>query len=311
MPKNTLKIATRKSPLALWQANYVKTALLQTHKNLNIELVPIVTQGDIILDSPLSKIGGKGLFVKQLEQALIAEQADIAVHSIKDIPVHFPTGLALTTICKREEARDAFVSNVYSSLSELPKGAIVGTSSLRRQSQLKAHYPHIQIKDLRGNVGTRLAKLDNGEYDAIILAAAGLQRLDLADRIKEYIPLDIILPAVGQGAIGIEARADDEAVISLLSCLENADSRSCIMAERAMNQYLQGGCQVPIACYAQISDDHIILQGLVGSLNGQQIIKDQITGEKQQAEMLGIELAKKLIAKGANKILNEIIHTHY
>ncbi|WP_392551686.1 hydroxymethylbilane synthase [Orbus wheelerorum] len=306
MQVQVIKIATRKSPLALWQANYVKNRLISCHPELTVELVPMVTQGDVLLDSPLSKIGGKGLFVKQLELALLNDEADIAVHSLKDIPAQFPNGLELTTICVRDDVRDAFISNKYNNLSELPKNAIVGTSSLRRQCQLKAHYPTLTIKDLRGNIGSRLQKLDNNEYDAIILAAAGLKRLELDERIKQFIPVDIMLPAVGQGAVGIETRQNDDRIHQLLAPLDDQNTRYCVIAERAMNNHLQGGCQVPIACYSKLEQDTLTLQGLVGSLDGQQIITETVIGNKQQATELGIMLAKQLIAQGADKILSQI-----
>lgn len=306
MQLQCIKIATRKSPLALWQANYVKSKLLAHYPELHVELVPIVTQGDILLDSPLSKIGGKGLFVKQLELALLNGEADIAVHSIKDIPADFPEGLELSTICQRDEIRDAFVSNRYQTLDELPKNAIVGTSSLRRQCQLKAHYPDLVIKDLRGNVGSRLEKLDNNQYDAIILAAVGLKRLGLEERIRQYIPIDIMLPAVGQGAIGIENRQNDIIIKQLLAPLDDEYSRTCVIAERAMNSHLQGGCQVPIACYSTLNNNTLKLTGLVGSLDGKIIISSTITGNNEQASALGITLAQQLIKLGADKILNQI-----
>lgn len=301
-----IRIATRKSPLALWQANFVKQQLETFHLSLVVELVPMVTQGDVLLESPLSKIGGKGLFVKQLEQAIMNGQADIAVHSIKDIPAVFPQGLTLSTVCQRDEMRDALISNQYQHLDELPHGAVVGTSSLRRQCQLRAKYPHLQIKDLRGNVGTRLTKLDNQEYDAIILAAVGLKRLGLQNRIKQYIDTDLILPAVGQGAIGIESRADDKTLSELLAPLEDKNSRICIEAERAMNLALQGGCQVPIACLSQLENDSLTLRGLVGRIDGSEMIKAEITGHSTQAEALGRQLADNLLAQGAKAILAEL-----
>ncbi len=301
-----IRIATRKSPLALWQANFVKQQLATIHKDLNVELIPMVTKGDVLLDSPLSKIGGKGLFVKQLEQAILDNTADIAVHSIKDIPAQFPEGLTLATICQRDDVRDALISNQYQSLNDLPQGAIVGTSSLRRQCQLRAQYSHLTIKDLRGNVGTRLTKLDNQEYDAIILASVGLKRLGLQERIKQYIETDLILPAVGQGAIGIEARSSDDTILKLLAPLDDKNSRICIQAERAMNRALQGGCQVPIACYSQLNHDSLTLNGLVGSIDGSKIIKVTLIGPADQPEALGQQLAKELLAKGADKILAEI-----
>lgn len=302
-----IRIATRKSPLALWQANFVKQNLLLAHKDLTVELIPMVTQGDIILDSPLSKIGGKGLFVKQLEQAILNNEADIAVHSIKDIPAQFPEGLMLAAICQRDEVRDAFVANKYASLNDLPKGAIVGTSSLRRQCQLRSHFPHLIIKDLRGNVGTRLNKLDDEQYDAIILASVGLKRLSLEHRITQYIDTDLMLPAVGQGAIGIESRTDDKQILDIISVLDDKESRACIQAERAMNNALQGGCQVPIAGYCRLNNDELTLQGLVGRVDGSKIIKQQITGFINEAESLGEKLAKQLLNQGADLILTELL----
>ena len=302
-----IRIATRKSPLALWQANFVKQNLLLAHKDLKVELIPMVTQGDIILDSPLSKIGGKGLFVKQLEQAILNNEADIAVHSIKDIPAQFPEGLMLAAICQRDEVRDAFVANKYTSLNDLPEGAIVGTSSLRRQCQLRSHFPHLIIKDLRGNVGTRLNKLDEEQYDAIILASVGLKRLSLEHRITQYIDTDLILPAVGQGAIGIESRTDDKQILDIISVLDDKKSRACIQAERAMNNALQGGCQVPIAGYCSLNNDQLMLQGLVGRVDGSKIIKQQITGCINEAESLGEELAQQLLNQGADLILTELL----
>lgn len=302
-----IRIATRKSPLALWQANFVKQNLLLAHKDLKVELIPMVTQGDIILDSPLSKIGGKGLFVKQLEQAILNNEADIAVHSIKDIPAQFPEGLMLATICQRDEVRDAFVANKYTFLNDLPEGAIVGTSSLRRQCQLRSHFPHLIIKDLRGNVGTRLNKLDEEQYDAIILASVGLKRLSLEHRITQYIDTDLILPAVGQGAIGIESRTDDKQILDIISVLDDKKSRACIQAERAMNNALQGGCQVPIAGYCSLNNDQLMLQGLVGRVDGSKIIKQQITGCINEAESLGEELAQQLLNQGADLILTELL----
>ena len=302
-----IRIATRKSPLALWQANFVKQNLLLAHKDLTVELIPMVTQGDIILDSPLSKIGGKGLFVKQLEQAILNNEADIAVHSIKDIPAQFPEGLMLAAICQRDEVRDAFVANKYASLNDLPKGTIVGTSSLRRQCQLRSHFPHLIIKDLRGNVGTRLNKLDDEQYDAIILASVGLKRLSLEHRITQYIDTDLMLPAVGQGAIGIESRTDDKQILDIISVLDDKESRACIQAERAMNNALQGGCQVPIAGYCRLNNDELTLQGLVGRVDGSKIIKQQITGFINEAESLGEKLAKQLLNQGADLILTELL----
>ena len=302
-----LRIATRKSPLALWQANFVKQQLELHHPGLQVTLVPMSTQGDKILDTPLAKIGGKGLFVKELEQAMLENRADIAVHSMKDVPVDFPDGLGLAVICERDDPYDAFVSSRFASVYELPEGAVVGTSSLRRQCQLRAQRPDLVIRDLRGNVNTRLAKLDAGDYDAIILAAAGLRRLDKAERIRSRLPPELSLPANGQGAVGIECRLDDPRTLALLAPLEHATTRYCVMAERAMNRTLQGGCQVPIGAFAEMEDnDHLWLRGLVGSVHGKQIIHGDISGPKEQAEELGKLLAEQLLAQGADDILRAV-----
>jgi hydroxymethylbilane synthase len=301
-----VRIATRKSALALWQAEFVKAELERFHADVRVELVPMSTQGDIILDTPLAKIGGKGLFVKELEQAMLDGRADIAVHSMKDVPVEFPDGLELYTICEREDPRDAFVSNNFANLNELPQGAIVGTSSLRRQCQIKALRPDLDIRDLRGNVNTRLGKLDDGQYDAIILAAAGLIRLKMSKRIADYIEPEVSLPANGQGAVGIECRIDDEVTKALLAPLEHTQTRIRVNAERSMNRYLEGGCQVPIGAYALVDGEQVHLRGLVGAVDGSEILRDEVTGHVNDAEGLGIELAKKLLAQGADKILAEV-----
>ena len=301
-----VRIATRKSALALWQAEFVKAELERFHADVCVELVPMSTQGDIILDTPLAKIGGKGLFVKELEQAMLDGRADIAVHSMKDVPVEFPEGLELHTICEREDPRDAFVSNNFANLGELPQGAIVGTSSLRRQCQIKALRPDLDIRDLRGNVNTRLGKLDDGQYDAIILAAAGLIRLKMSKRIADYIEPEVSLPANGQGAVGIECRIDDEVTKALLAPLEHTQTRIRVNAERSMNRYLEGGCQVPIGAYALVDGEQVHLRGLVGAVDGSEILRDEVTGHVNDAEELGIELAKKLLAQGADKILAEV-----
>ncbi len=306
MTQKSLKIATRQSPLALWQANYVKDRLQQLYPDLNVELVPMVTKGDVILDSPLAKIGGKGLFVKELENALLNKEADIAVHSMKDVPMQFPEGLGLAVICKREDPRDAFVSNSYRTLAELPQGAVVGTSSLRRQCQLKKLRPDLEIRSLRGNVGTRLSKLDNGDYDAIILASAGLIRLGLAERIASFIDVEQSLPAAGQGAVGIECRTDDVAVQQLLAPLADAETTSCVLAERAMNHHLQGGCQVPIGGYAVLRDSELYLRALVGSVDGSTIIRAEGKSAVENADVLGVQIAEQLLAQGADKILQDI-----
>lgn len=301
-----IKIATRKSPLALWQAEFVKAELQKNHPELQVELVPMSTQGDKILDTPLAKIGGKGLFVKELEVAILEGRADIAVHSMKDVPMEFPKGLELAVICEREDPQDAFVSNHYSSIESLPEGAIVGTSSLRRQCQLKAQRPDLQINDLRGNLGTRLGKLDQGQYDAIILASAGLIRLKMPERIAQKISPDYILPAGGQGAVGIECRSDDMKTKSLLACLNHSQTAIRVKAERAVNNHLQGGCQVPIGAFAQINGEEITIDALVGSTDGSEIIQHQITGSIEHAEQLGVEIAEQLLNDGADRLLNEI-----
>ena len=303
---NILRIATRKSALALWQAEFVKAELERFHSDLTVELVPMSTQGDIILDTPLAKIGGKGLFVKELEQAMLDGRADIAVHSMKDVPVEFPEGLELNTICEREDPRDAFVSNKYKSLDELPQGAVVGTSSLRRQCQVRALRPDLDIRDLRGNVNTRLAKLDNGDYDAIILAAAGLLRLEMPERIADFIEPETSLPANGQGAVGIECRSDDERVKALLAPLEHTETRIRVLAERAMNRRLEGGCQVPIGAYALVNGEQVHIRGLVGAVDGSEILRDEVSGSVENAEQLGIQLAEQLLAQGADKFLAEV-----
>ncbi len=306
MAARTLKIATRKSPLALWQANFVKDRLEALHPDLQVELVPMSTQGDKILDTPLAKVGGKGLFVKELETAMLEGRADIAVHSMKDVPVEFPDGLGLHTICEREDPRDAFVSNHFNQTDELPQGAVVGTSSLRRQCQLRAARPDLVIRDLRGNVNTRLAKLDAGEYDAIILAAAGLKRLEMAHRIAAFIEPEQSLPANGQGAVGIECRLDDHELHALLAPLEHPETRIRVLTERAMNRALQGGCQVPIGAYALVQGEEVWLRGLVGSPDGSRVIRDEIRGPLAEGEALGHTLAQRLLAAGADVILAEV-----
>lgn len=306
MNSRTIRIATRKSALALWQAEFVKSALVDAHPGLQVELVPMVTKGDKILDTPLAKVGGKGLFIKELEIAMQNGDADIAVHSMKDVPVEFPEGFGLHAICKREDPRDAFVSNKYTALDDLPQGSVVGTSSLRRQCQIRHRRPDLEIKDLRGNVNTRLSKLDAGEYDAIILAAAGLIRLEMPERIRSYIEPDISLPAVGQGAVGIECRNDDLELIRLLAPLNHHETEIRVRAERAMNQRLEGGCQVPIGSFATIERNQIFLRGLVGSTDGKSILTHEISGTSDQAEQIGVEVADALLNKGADTILKEL-----
>lgn len=306
MSKKIIRIATRHSPLAMWQANFVKAELLKHHQDLTVELLPMKTKGDIILDTPLAKVGGKGLFVKELEVAMLENRADIAVHSMKDVPVDFPEGLGLSVICERDDPRDAFVSNKFTCIEQLPLNAVVGTCSLRRKSQLLELRPDIVVKDLRGNVNTRLRKLDDGEYDAIILAAAGLIRLDMQERIASFIEPEVSLPAVGQGAVGIECRLDDQETIALLKSLEHVETRIRVTAERAMNLALEGGCQVPIGSFALIKDDQLFLRGLVGSVDGKEIIRKEITGHIDQAHELGETLANQLLDAGAKAILSEV-----
>jgi hydroxymethylbilane synthase len=301
-----LRIATRKSPLALWQAEFVRAELMRLHAGVQVELVTFTTQGDKILDTPLAKIGGKGLFVKELEVALLDGRADIAVHSMKDVPMEFPHGLGLIAIGEREDPRDAFVANDFASIDALPAGAVVGTSSLRRQCQLRHRRPDLRIRDLRGNVNTRLAKLDAGEYDALILASAGLKRLGFHARIRSEIAPEFSLPAVGQGALGIEARLDDVRIAELLAPLNHAESSARVRAERAMNRRLQGGCQVPIAGYAEIRADELHLRALVGSIDGCEIITDEMRGEVSRAEQIGEALAERLLAAGAGRILQAV-----
>ena len=298
-----LKIATRQSPLALWQAEHIRARLEAMHADLKVELVTFVTQGDKILDTPLAKIGGKGLFVKELEEALLDGRADLAVHSMKDVPMALPEGLTLAVICEREDPLDAFVSNTYNSFAELPHGAKVGTSSLRRKCQILKQRPDLEIVDLRGNVGTRLSKLDAGLYDAIILASAGLKRLGLADRIRHTLQLEISLPAVGQGALGLECRAADQAVLDLILPLLHDETDICVRAERAFNAYLEGGCQVPIAGYASLNQGQLHIEGRVGSVDGATLLKVELKGTPEQAEQLGETLAQKLLEQGAGDLL--------
>lgn len=301
-----IRIATRKSALALWQAEYVKARLEASHLGLKVSLVPMVSRGDKLLDAPLAKIGGKGLFVKELETALLENEADIAVHSMKDVPMEFPEGLGLYCICEREDPRDAFVSNRFDSLDALPPGSVVGTSSLRRQAQLLARRPDLKIQFLRGNVNTRLAKLDAGEYDAIILAAAGLIRLGFGERIRSSIGVDESLPAGGQGAVGIECRTGDSEVHALLACLNHAPTATRVVAERALNKRLNGGCQVPIACYAVLEGEQLWLRGLVGQPDGTLLLRAEGRAPAAEAEALGVQVAEELLGQGAEQILKAV-----
>ncbi|KZY84249.1 hydroxymethylbilane synthase, partial [Oleiphilus sp. HI0071] len=289
-----MRIASRESALALWQSEHIKAQLESLHPGLEVEIVGMTTKGDQILDVPLAKIGGKGLFVKELEQSMLAGNTDIAVHSMKDVPMHFPEGLELAAICKRESPFDAFVSNQYDSIDALPEGSVVGTSSLRRQSQIAALRPDLQIKGLRGNVNTRLGKLDAGEYDAIILADSGLRRLGFHDRIKQVLPAEQSLPAVGQGALGIECRSNDTEIKKLLAPLIDEETNHCVLAERAMNTRLEGGCQVPIAGFAELNGDILTLRGLVAAIDGSKILtaKSSISIKQSQPKVLGIDIAE-------------------
>ncbi len=303
---NTLRIATRKSPLALWQAEEVARLLKKYHPDLEVELLTMSTQGDKILDTPLAKIGGKGLFVKELEVGMLEGQADIAVHSMKDVPMAFPDGLHLAVVLEREDPRDAFVSNKFKSLSELPQNAKVGTCSLRRQTQLKEARPDFEILDLRGNVNTRLAKLDQGDYDAIILASAGLKRLGFEERITDIISTEQSLPAIGQGAIGIECRQDDERVNALLAPLNHTETALRLKAERAQNTRLNGGCQIPIGGFAELDGDNIRLRGLIGYPDGSKIFRAEQQGKHGDAEAIGIAVAEDLLSQGGDKVLQTL-----
>jgi len=307
MSTERIRIATRKSPLALWQAEHVRHRLQALHPGLQVELLTMSTQGDRILDSPLAKIGGKGLFVKELEQGMLDGRADLAVHSMKDVPAVLPDGLCLGAILDREDPRDAFVSMQYSSVDDLPEGARVGTSSLRRQCQLRARRPDLQILDLRGNVGTRLGKLDAGDYDAIVLACAGLKRLGLSARITHALTPEEMLPAIAQGVIGIECRVDDPRVRSLIEPLNHDETWWRTEAERAMNATLAGGCQAPVAGYSLLNAGVVELRGLVGQPDGSMVIRGDISGSAEHAEALGKQLAEDLLSRGARTILDELL----
>jgi len=301
-PKS-LVIASRESALAMWQAQHIQSRLQALYPQCEVSILGMTTTGDQILDSPLSRIGGKGLFVKELENALADGRADLAVHSLKDVPMHLPEGFTLAATGEREDPRDAFVSNTFNSLEDLPAGSIVGTSSLRRQSQIQARFPQLKIESLRGNVQTRLRKLDEGQYAAIILAAAGLIRLGLGERIKGFIDPADSIPAVGQGALGIEINASRTDLIEILAPLNHVDTQLCVEAERGFSRALAGSCTVPLGAYATKQDDIITIHGFVASVDGQQMLKETVIGEAHGAEKLGQQLALKLIARGADKIL--------
>lgn len=304
--KQRLRIATRKSPLAMWQAEFVKAKLEMAHPGLVVELIPMSTKGDKILDVPLAKIGGKGLFTKELEDQMLSGEADLAVHSMKDVPMVLPEGFALSAIMERHDPTDAFVSNNYANLDELPQGAILGTSSLRRQAQFQALRPDLEIRFLRGNVGTRLGKLDAGEYDAIVLATSGLERLELNDRIRARMAPEQCLPAVAQGALGIETLADDKETQELVAVLNHADTEVVVKAERAMNHTLDGGCQVPIGGYAILEGDEVWLRGLVAETDGSHIVFKEGRAKRDEAEKLGREIGQALLDDGAREILQKL-----
>ncbi len=312
MDRRKVIIGTRGSKLALWQAEWVKSELQRLHPGLEVELNKIKTTGDKILDVPLAKVGGKGLFVKEIEEALLSGGADLAVHSMKDVPTDFPGGLSLPVICRREDPRDAFITRKekdawkIKSFQELPAGATVGTSSLRRSCQLLSIRPDLKIEQLRGNLDTRLRKLDEGQFDAIILAAAGVKRLGWAGRITEIIPLDISLPAIGQGAIGIECRENDEFINRLVEPLNHPDTSVCVRAERAFLKKLEGGCQVPIAAHARLSEGMVVMDGLVGSVSGDRIVKGHMQAGRADAERFGVILAEDILSRGAKEILDEV-----
>lgn len=310
MSDNTLRIATRKSALARWQANYVRELLCQHHAGLQVDIIGIDTMGDKILDRPLADAGGKGLFLKELEEALLKNQADIAVHSMKDVVVDLPEGLDVPVILKREDPRDVFISRKFKSLQDLPDGACIGTSSLRRQCQLKARRGDLEILNLRGNVDTRIKKLIDGKYDAIILAAAGIKRLGLENHITEFLDIEFILPAIGQGAIGIEIRKGDKDTFSFIKCLNDSMTRDCVNAERSFGRRLFGGCHLPIAAYAQLNDNSLILHGLVGQVDGNELVQDTVKGDVKDAESIGKELGEILLENGAAKILDRLVNDH-
>ena len=310
-PPKKLVIASRESALAMWQALHIQTRLQTLYPNCDVQILGMTTTGDQILDSPLSLIGGKGLFVKELEVALENGSADLAVHSMKDVPMNLPAGFMMAATGEREDARDAFVSNNFASLEDLPHGSVVGTSSLRRQSQLQARLPHLKIESLRGNVQTRLRKLDEGQYSAIILAAAGLIRLGLGERIRAFISPTDSIPAVGQGALGIEIRADRTDLIEILAPLNHIDTQLCVEAERGFSRALAGSCTVPLGAYALRDGDIINMTGFVASVDGKQILRENITGEATNADALGRALAAKLVARGADKILAALDHVKH
>ena len=307
MTGSGLRIVTRESPLALWQAQFVRVRLQDMHPGLSVGIKTVKTLADRFLHKSLAQMGGKGVFVKELEQALMNNEADLAVHSMKDVTVDLPAGLSITVIMQREDPRDVLIANRYSSLAELPAGAKIGTSSLRRQCQLNAAYPRLALQDIRGNVGSRLQKLDNGTYDALILAAAGMKRLGKEDRISFYLDVDDMLPAIGQGALGIETRTDNAQVLQLIRPLNHEPTRVCVSAERALSRTLYGGCHLPLAAYAEISGAVLSMTALVGYPDGSRVVKNSIVGAADRGEELGHELGEQLLQLGAREILAEVM----
>lgn len=303
MTQPTLRLATRESPLALWQTEHVAALLRAEHPNVRVELVPMTTRGDRIIDRPLSDIGGKGLFLKELEVAMFEGRADAAVHSLKDVPMELDGPFVIAAVLERADPFDGFVSNRWNSLDTLPQGARVGSSSLRRQAQLRSRRPDLRIEDLRGNVGSRLKKLDADHYDAILLACAGLQRLGLGERIRERLAAPDWIPAVAQGAIAVECRDDDSSTQQLLAALEHLPTRTCVEAERAMNRRLHGSCQVPIAGYATLANHRLHLQGLVGDAVSGELVRAQANGDAHDPQALGVRVADMLLAAGAEALL--------
>ena len=305
MKRYPVRIITRESPLAMWQARFVRERLSQHHPGLDIEIAGIKSEADRFLDKPLEEMGGKGAFVKELELALLDETADLAVHSMKDVPVQLPDQLCLAAILHREDVRDVFVSDDFESLDSLPANACVGTSSLRRHCQIKARRPDLEIADIRGNVGTRISRMQSGEYAALVLAAAGVKRLGLQGLIKEYFDTSVILPAIGQGALGVETRKNDERILDVVRVLNDPGSHTCVSAERAFNRILNGGCHAPVAAHAQLVEEMLVLRGMVGSLDGTELLHARINGNADAAISLGESLARDLLERGAGRILSE------
>jgi hydroxymethylbilane synthase len=307
MAQKTLRIGTRASQLALWQANWVKSELEKQHPGLEVTLTKIKTQGDKILDVPLAMVGGKGLFVKEIEEAMLRGEIDIAVHSMKDVPTIFPEGLALRCITEREDPRDIVILKPgFKSFRDLPQGARIGTSSLRRKAMLLHLRPDFQMVDIRGNVETRMRKLTEDNLDAVVLAAAGMKRLGFADQISEYLPTDVSLPAIGQGALGIESRLVDDEINALIDFFNHAETAAAVKGERAVLRRLEGGCQVPIGAFGEVRNGQLTLTGLVSSIDGQQFLQETVSCAPEAAEATGTALAESLLKQGADKILNEV-----